>query len=65
MKIIWSTKINSSQSDKTYFVRLGDDGKWLCNCRAFLFGRRKDGLCRHIDEAIIKKNKGDNDDKND
>ena len=52
---------------KSYFVRfvINQDNEklWLCGCRAFLFGKRKDKLCRHIDEAIIKKNKGEKNDK--
>lgn len=57
--VLYSARIQSkSDQDKTYFVRLVENelGKvyWLCGCRAFLFGKRKDKLCSHIDEAITK-----------
>jgi len=62
---LFSTTIQSnSDPDKSYFVRLivNNEGieQWLCGCRACLFEAREDGLCDHIDQAIIKKLKGEN-----
>jgi hypothetical protein len=42
---------SASRPGVTYTVTLGGDGGWECTCPGCEHGRRRDGLCRHIDEA--------------
>jgi hypothetical protein len=40
---------SASDPDKTHVTTRHADGSWECLCWGYCFGRRADGLCRHID----------------
>jgi hypothetical protein len=47
----WSVR-SSRDPEVLWTVKLYPDGHWECECEAFRYESRPDGLCRHIDECI-------------
>lgn len=46
------TEVQSkSNPDKSYTVKMRDDGVLTCNCPAWIYNIRRDRTCKHVDEV--------------
>jgi hypothetical protein len=53
--LLVSEQVQSSDKTTFYAVTQLADGTWVCECEAYLYQSRWDGLCRHVDEVREKK----------
>lgn len=41
-------EIKSLSSERTYELRIGDDGRVYCTCPSWKFQKAKNGVCKHV-----------------
>jgi hypothetical protein len=50
--LVFEATVPSSRNPEIFYrVALLGDGSWACSCPGFANGRRKDRLCRHVDQV--------------